>query len=93
MKGLSGPKTERLKKKDMKVFKDCELKITIKANLHIVNFLDITLDLRNNTYEPYRKPNNHLVCINKNSDHPKTILRELPNKEFFKRQLQDILKH
>ena len=51
---------------------------TIKANLHRVNFLGITLDLRNNTYEPYRKPDNHPVDINKNSNHPKTILRELP---------------
>ena len=29
--------------------KESELKITIKTTLHIVNFLDITLDLRNNT--------------------------------------------
>ena len=78
MKRLSGPETERVKKKVIKVFKDCELKITIKANLHIVNFLDITLNLRNNTYEPYRKPDNHPVYINENSNHPKTILRELP---------------
>ena len=33
-----------------KSFKDNGLKITIKANLDIVNFLDITLDLCNNTY-------------------------------------------
>ena len=37
------------------------------ANLHIVNFLDIALDLRNSTYD------NHPVYINKNS-----VLRELP---------------
>ena len=78
LKGLSGPETERMKKKVIKVFKHCRLKITIKAKLHIVNFLDITLDLRNNTYEPYRKPDNHLVYINKNSNYPKTILKELP---------------
>ena len=57
----------------------------------------ITLDLRNNTYELYRKPNNHPAYMNKNSNHPKTILRELPksiskrlsdlssNKEFFQK--------
>ena len=43
-----------------------------------MNFLNITLDLRNNTYEPYRKPDNHPAYINKNSNHPKTILRKLP---------------
>ena len=43
----------------------------------MVNFLGITLDLRNNTCEPY-KPDIHPVYINRNSNHPKTILRELP---------------
>ena len=43
LKRLSGPEVDRVKKKIMKVFKDCRLKITIKANLHILNFLDITL--------------------------------------------------
>ena len=61
LKGLSGPETERVKKKVITVFEDCRLKITIKANLHIVNFLDITLDLRNNTYDPHRKPDNHPI--------------------------------
>ena len=53
LKGLSGPETKRVKKKVIKVLKDCGRKITIKANLHIVNFLDITLDLRNDTYKSY----------------------------------------
>ena len=61
LEGLSCPETEKGKKKVIKVFKDYELKTTIKANLHIVNFLVITLDLLNNTYEPYRKPDNHPV--------------------------------
>ena len=77
LKGLSGPKTERMKKKVIKVFKNYGLKITIKANLHIVDFLGITLDLSNNTYELYRKTGNYLVYINKSSNHTKTILREL----------------
>lgn len=58
---------------------DHGLKITIKADLHIVNLLDVTLDLHNNTYESHRKPDNHLVYNNKNFNHQKTILRELPN--------------
>ena len=43
-----------------------------------MNFLNITLDLRNNTYEPCRKPDNHPAYINKNSNHSKTNLRKLP---------------
>ena len=60
------------------MLKDWGLKISIKANLDIVNFLDTTLDLRNNNCEPYRKLDNHPVYINKISNHPKKILRELP---------------
>ena len=77
MKGLSAPETERVKKKVIKVFKDLN-KINIKAKLHIVNFLDITLNLRNKTHQPYRKSDSHPVYINKSSNHPKTILREFP---------------
>ena len=40
------------------------LKITAKANLKIVNFLDITFDLTNGTYKPYRKPNDEPLYIN-----------------------------
>ena len=100
MKGLSGAETERVKERVIKAFEDCGLKITIKANLHIVNFLDITLDLRNNTYKPYREPYTYPVYINKNSNHPETILRVLPkaiskrlsdlsfNKEIFQKATQ-----
>ena len=49
LNGLSGPETERVEKKMIKSIKDYGLKITIKANVDIVNFLDITLDLCNNT--------------------------------------------
>ncbi len=31
------------------------IQITIQANLKEVNFLDVTLDLRTDTYQPYRK--------------------------------------
>ena len=58
VKGLSGPEIERMKKRIIKIFKDCGLKITIKGDLKIVNFLDVTFDLHKNTYEPYRKPDN-----------------------------------
>ena len=37
------------------------------------------MDLINNTYQPYRKPNSETVYINKHSNHPPNILKELPN--------------
>ena len=78
MKGLSGPEIQRMEKRVIKTFKDCGLKITIKGNLKIVNFLDMTFNLHKNTYKPYRKPDNQSVYINVNSNHPPTIIRELP---------------
>ena len=47
-------------------------------NLKPVDFLDFRLDLVNNTYQPYRKPNNEPVYIHKQSNLPPNILKEFP---------------
>ena len=78
LRDLSGPKTERLRKNVVKIFKDCGLSITSKTNLKIVDYLDVTFGLQNNSYKPYRKPDNLPVYIQKHSNHPPTILKELP---------------
>ena len=44
----------------------------------MVNFLDVTLDLANNNYSPYRKPNDKPVYVHCLSDHPPTVLNNLP---------------
>ena len=49
--------TEIIKKQIKKTFNDIGLKITIDANLHIVDFLDVTLDLKTGLHKPYMKPN------------------------------------
>ena len=74
------PKTkiERKKNQIVKVFKDCGLSITIKCNLKSEDFLDVTFDLLNEIYKPYRKPNNKPLYINKHSNHPPNILKQLP---------------
>ena len=66
VKGLSGSEIERIKKGIVEVFKDCGLKISIKGELKIVNFLDVTFNLHKNTYEPYRKSDKESVYINLN---------------------------
>ena len=45
---------------------------------NIVNFLDITFDLGNGRCKPYRKPHDDPLYINKNSNHPPSIMRQLP---------------
>ena len=44
----------------------------------MVNFLDITFDLATGKYKPYRKPNDDPLYIHKHSNHPPSILRQLP---------------
>ena len=56
----------------------CGLSITSKTNLRIVDYLDVTFDLQNNSYKSYRKPHNLPVYIHKHSNHLRTIPNELP---------------
>ena len=69
---------ERIKKSLCKIFKDNGLKITIEANLDVVNFLDITLNLTRNSFAPYAKPGNTTVYIHARSNHPPNITKNIP---------------
>ena len=62
-----------------KIFKDIGLKITAEANLKVVSFLDITLNLSTGLYQPCRKPNDQPRYVNVKSNHPPTILKNLPS--------------
>ena len=44
----------------------------------MVNYLDITLDLKTEKYYPYKKPNDELLYINRHSNHPPNIEKHLP---------------
>ena len=77
--------------------KEFDLKITIETNQKVVHFLDVTFNLRNGTFKPYSKPNNDLMYIHTNSNHPPNIIKYIPsmisdrvskissNKKIFKR--------
>ena len=52
----SARQTEKLKQSIIEVFKEHGLKITIEVGQTRVNFLDVTLDLAEGMYKPYRKP-------------------------------------
>ena len=63
-KSMSGPKMERIKKDIIATFKKLNLKIVIESNMKIVNFLDVTLNLSDGSFSPYRKPNGESLYIN-----------------------------
>ena len=67
-----------IKKKLCKIFKDNGLSITIQANLKVVNFLDVTLDLNTGLYKPFMKPNDIPVYVDMKSNHPPSILKNIP---------------
>ena len=52
--------------------------IRVDTNLKTLDFLNVTFDLDKNLYKPYQKPNNSPIYINKNSNHPPNILKQLP---------------
>ena len=56
----SGPKLDRLRKDIISLFKSEGLSITIDTNLTETDFLDVSLNLTNGSYSPYRKPDNYL---------------------------------
>ena len=45
---------------------------------NIVNYLDATFNLSNTTYRPFFKNDNEITYMQKESNHPPSILRQLP---------------
>ena len=45
----------------------------------MVDFLDVTLDLNSGLYKPFMKQNDIPVYVNKNSNHPQSILKNIPS--------------
>ncbi len=78
MKSKSALLADKTRKELHKCFEQFGLKITAEANLHVVNFLDVTFDLNNGKFKPYRKPNDDLLYINRHSNHPPSIIKQLP---------------
>ena len=76
--GINNSQLERMKKSIIQLYKGNDLNITIDMGLAQVDFLDITMNLENGKFWPYRKPNNEPLYINKLSNHPPNIIKELP---------------
>ena len=69
---------ERKKKAIVKDFKRYGLPIIIQCNLKTADFLDVTFDLNNNVYKPFLRENNEPIYINKHSNDPPNIFKQLP---------------
>ena len=74
----SKQKTDHVRKGIIEIFKNAGFKIEVKTNLHIIDFLNITFNLLDEMYRPYKKPNDHLLYVNTSSNHPPQIIIQLP---------------
>ena len=68
---------DKTRKELNKVFEQFGPKITAEANLHVVNFLDVTFDLTTGKHKHYR-PNDDPLYTHKHFKHPPSNLRHLP---------------
>ena len=69
---------EKTKQEIAKIFKDNGLSLEIVANKTTINFLDVTFDLSTGLFSPFMKENNEIFYVHSKSNHPKTILKNLP---------------
>ena len=73
-----GPEADRARKKLVTIFKNEDLKITTECNITKVDFLDIVMDLTNDTTKPFKKPNSTTKYISIASSHPPSIIKSIP---------------
>ena len=46
--------------------------------MKVVNYLDVTFNLNDGTYQPYQNPAHILQCIHVESNHPPNIIKQIP---------------
>ena len=76
--GIPGPARARMMKDIRDLFAENGLSITIDMGPKRAEFLDVVLDLEAESYGPYRKPNSQPRYINTQSNHPPSVLKQVP---------------
>ena len=74
----NGPLISKVEKALHRIFKKNQLKISMEQKGHTVNFLDVTIST-DGSHKPYKKPNSSLKYVNKASNHPPSIPRNIPS--------------
>ena len=77
-KVLTNRKLDNIKKKLHDLFKGHGLRITIETSCTNVDFLDVSLDLTNGSFCPYKKPNSKPLYVHTLSNHPKNVIKQIP---------------
>ena len=74
LKNKSRLQSVQVKKNTQKIFKKNGLDIIIQWNMKILNYLDVTFNLNDETHKPYMKRSNEIKYIHKNSNHPLSVI-------------------
>ena len=69
---------DTLRKKTIATMLEAGYKITIDVGHTATDFLDVSLDLSNDTFRPFRKANSKLAYVHRSSNHPFHIKAKLP---------------
>ena len=72
------PFISKIEKALHRIFKRNQLKISMEQKGYTVNFLDVTLSI-DGSHKPYKKSNHRLKYVNKASNHPPCIPRNIPS--------------
>ena len=68
----------KIKLRITKIFEDEGLKMCDWEEGLEMNYLDVAFDISQNTYKPFQKENTSIKYISPNSDHPPTIIKQIP---------------
>ena len=77
-RNISGPQAEKIKKHFQNILRKSYSNITVKYNLKIVDYLDVTLNLSDGSCKPFHKPNSEINYIHRESNHLPSIIKQLP---------------
>ena len=78
LRNCNGQQVDKIGKTLTKKFKEMDFRVDITPNIKIANFLDVSFNLMNNSFENYIKPNTRVTYINCKSNHPKAVFKALP---------------
>ena len=78
LRNTPGVEADRKRKSITKVSKECGVSIICDIKKKIFDFFDVLFNLNDQTYKPYRNPNNDPAYINKHSNHLPNIINEVP---------------
>ena len=77
-KNITCPEIERGTKKDLiRIFESNGLSIKFNTSPKVAILVDVDLNLIRDIYQPYKKPKNNPLYINKKSNHPLTVLKQI----------------